>query len=310
MSLSMPDLLGKGLNYALRPVVSRLYAVKRRYGIGDVFLTRHPGTANALMTLLRPFKTRSVVDVHGHQLEVDDGDYLGLTINRVYEPEVTNFLRAFVRSGQTAIDLGANMGYFTLLFARLVGPGGHVLAFEPDPENFELLERNVRANRYANVTLSQNAVSDHPGTALLYRSPVNPGDHRLVDVGNREAVEVQVITLDEALPEVHRTVHWIKMDIQGAEVAALRGMQSIIRSAGEMSIVTEFCPRAIVDFGDDPAELVALLAEAGFHVGQLGRDGSLLDLSFESLLRRVNVADGTYVNLVFTRRPWLRSDDA
>ena len=99
--------------------------------------------------------------------------------------EVTTFLKAHVGPGQTAIDLGANIGYFTLLLAQLVGQDGQVVAFEPDPENFQLLERNVRANGYTNVAVRREAVADYSGRAPLFLSDVNPGDHGLADADNR-----------------------------------------------------------------------------------------------------------------------------
>jgi FkbM family methyltransferase len=285
---------------ALRPAVARAYAFKRRYRIGDRFLARHPRLADRLMTLLSPFKTRSVVDVHGHVLQVDPSDYLGLTINRVYEPEVTRFLQESVRSGQTAIDLGANIGYFTLLLAQLVGPEGRVFAFEPDPANFELLERNVGANNYTNVTCFRKAVADRSGRTLLYRSASNPGDHKLVDDGSREAVEVEVVALDDALPELRGSVHWIKMDIQGAELAALGGMRALLDSAPELTVVTELSELTLAEFGASVAELVSLMSRFGFGVNQILADGTLQAVSPEDR-SRITAKDGAYLNVAFTR---------
>jgi FkbM family methyltransferase len=286
---------------ALRPGVSRLYEFKRRHRIGNRFLAHHPGFEQAVMAFLRPFKSDSVVDVHGHLLKVDPVDYLGLSINRAYEPDVTHFFKNSVRNGQTAIDVGAHIGYFTLLLARLVGPAGRVVAFEPDAENFELLERNVRANGYANVALHRQAVADRSGPGLLYRSPVNPGDHRLVDDGCREAVEIEVVSLDNALLEFRGSVHWIKMDVQGAELSALRGMRFLIDSCPELAIVLEFYPRGLAQFGADPAELLALLAGLGFGVNEILADGTSRVVAGDDVLGCASIEDGTYLNLLFTR---------
>jgi FkbM family methyltransferase len=254
------------------------------------------------MVLLRPVKSRSVVDVHGHLLEVDEHDFLGLTINRSYEPEVTAFLKGNVAAGQTAIDLGANIGYFTLLLARLVGDGGRVVAFEPDPQNCLLLEKNVRANGYRNVTVRREAVADYCGRAPLFLSDVNPGDHSLTDAdGKRNTVDVDVVTLDSALAHLRGRVHWIKMDIQGAELAALRGMQSLIESCPDLTIVTEFCPQALARFGEDPAGMLSLLGESGFDVCELDKSGATHEARPQEIAQRVSVEDGTYVNLVFVR---------
>ena len=215
----------------VRRVVRTAYELKRRYGVGDRFFAATPACDKRLMALLRPLKSQSVVDVHGHFLEVDQHDFLGLTINRSYEPEVTAFLKENVAAGQTAIDLGANIGYFTLLLAQLVGEDGQVVAFEPDPQNCRLLEKNVRANGYTNVTVRREAVADYSGRAPLFLSDVNPGDHGLTDAdGRRDTVDIDVVTLDSALAHLRGRIHWIKMDIQGAELAALRGMRSLLES--------------------------------------------------------------------------------
>jgi FkbM family methyltransferase len=286
-----------------RPIVSRVYALKRRYGVGDRFLARHDRVTHALMGLLQPLKQSSVVDAHGHILEVDPGDYLGLTINRTYESEVTQFLQERVRSGQVVVDLGANIGYFTLLLAKLVGPRGHVVAFEPDPTTFRLLERNVRENGYTNVVLHRQAVADRCGSALLYLNPDNPGDHRLVDGADRESVEVDVISIDEALPELRTRISWVKMDIQGAELAALRGMRTLLGTNREMGIVMEFCPRALADFGEQPEEVFELLEGSGFTPHVLSeRDGSPAT-SAAKVLARVTAVGGTYINLAFVKEP-------
>jgi FkbM family methyltransferase len=273
---------------------------KRRYGIGDRFLANHPRVTRWLMSLLAPFKSRSIVDVHGHKLTVDPGDYLGLTINYIYEPEVTAFLQREVRRGDRAIDLGANIGYFTLLLAKLVGPEGHVIAFEPDSENFALLEQNVRANDFENVDLRRQAVADRSGTTLLYRNPVNPGDHRLVGDSRMEREEVEVVRLDDAAEKEFGRLGWIKMDVQGAELAALRGMHGLIASCPELRIVSEIFPRALADFGDDPAELSSLI-DAGFAINELLEDGSVRVTTLADVLDRANVGNGKYVNVVFSK---------
>ena len=73
-----------------------------------------------------------------------------------------------VKEGNNVIDIGANIGYFTLLFAKLVGPNGKVFAFEPDPTNFSILKKNIEENNYDNVILSQKAISDKTETTKLF----------------------------------------------------------------------------------------------------------------------------------------------
>jgi tRNA G37 N-methylase Trm5 len=109
------------------------------------------------------------VDVDGHFFYLDPHDSLGLSVMGSFEPAETELMRQRVRPGATVLDIGANIGYFTLLMARCVGPSGHVYAFEPEPKNFELLQHNVRRNNYANVTCGQaaKAISVESGKFLI-----------------------------------------------------------------------------------------------------------------------------------------------
>jgi FkbM family methyltransferase len=285
----------------LRPIVAWAYGLKRRYGLGERFLARHPTLTHSLMSLLRPVKQSSVIDVHGHVINVDDDDYLGLTITRIYEPDVTRFFQAHVLTGQVAVDVGANIGYFTLLFARLVGPSGRVIAFEPHAGNFRLLESNVAANGYANVELRQQAVGDRTGSAPLYLSSVNPGDHRLVGRGGGESLTVDVVALDHKLPELRGKLDWVKIDVQGGELDVLNGMRSLIRTSPNLTIVLEFAPIALEEFGAEPGQLLGLLQEAGFDVLAPRWDGRTRRCSIDDLLERVRTGDARHTNLVFAR---------
>src|SRR5512138_2867115 len=91
--------------------------------------------------------------VHGQTMYLDPGDSMGLAIQGTYEPEETEAVLRSVKSGMVVVDIGANIGYYTLLFARLVGPQGRVIAFEPDPATFALLKKNVDSNQHRNVEL-------------------------------------------------------------------------------------------------------------------------------------------------------------
>ena len=122
---------------------------------------------------------RSVV-VQGHLMWLDRRDALELATREVYERTATGIVQREINEGDVVLDIGANIGYYTLLAARLVGPTGQVIAFEPDQTNFALLRKNVEANGYRNVVLVNKAVSDHNGTAELFLNDANPGDHRTI----------------------------------------------------------------------------------------------------------------------------------
>lgn len=97
-------------------------------------------------------------EVQGHKMFLDSKDSLRLSIHGIYEPLETELAKKEVKKGNVVLDIGANIGYYTLIFAKLVGEDGKVFAFEPDPTNFALLKKNVEMNGYKNVMFVQKAV--------------------------------------------------------------------------------------------------------------------------------------------------------
>src|SRR5262249_36182110 len=149
--------------------------------------------------------------------------------NGVYEPFETGLLQNQLRPGDVVVDVGANIGYYTLLFARCVGPRGRVFAFEPDQTNFDLLRRNVERNGYTNVTLVRKAVAAQSGKLRLYLCEDNKGDHRTYDSHDgRPSLEIDAVSLDDYFAGERGSIALIKMDIQGAEEGALRGMRRLL----------------------------------------------------------------------------------
>ena len=155
----------------------------------------------------------------------------------VWEPGVERLVRELLAPGDVAIDVGANVGYYTLLMARAVGPRGKVLAFEPSPVTFERLRENVEMNGLDNVELFRLGASDHRGTVGLSGGSIrNQGRSSMVR-GDAEH-QVEVAPLDEQIPEdLWPRVRLVKIDVEGAEPAVLAGMQAGLRRLPEESLV-------------------------------------------------------------------------
>ena len=148
--------------------------------------------ANAIIGKIMRMRMKHITTKHGFTLYLDDADSLALSYNKQYEPEETQFFIDNLKEGMRVVDVGANIGYYTTLFSRLVGTTGSVIAFEPDPTNFSLLEKNCKANGCRNVRLEQLALSDKNGVAQLHLSEVNRGDHRMsLGEDNLETIENQ-----------------------------------------------------------------------------------------------------------------------
>jgi FkbM family methyltransferase len=208
---------------------------------------------------------KDVVEIDGHIIRVDPLDSLDLSVFGAYEPEVLRLFAEILHPGDVAVDVGANIGHHTLFMARAVGPTGKVYAFEPAPQNFDLLCLNVKANNYSNVILNQKAVLDQPRQVNLFLSGENLADHRVYDAAHdRAAVSVEGVCLDEELAGESGKVTLVKMDVQGAEMAVLKGMEQVMKSNPHMTLLMEFWPHGLSMAGTDPLEVLDHLTRHGF----------------------------------------------
>ena len=169
---------------------------------------------------------------------------VGQTIisTRSYEPHVTDAIVKHLKSGDVFLDLGANIGYFTLLAASIVKNEGKVISFEPNQYNRQLLYASIVENQFENITVYPFAVSDSQQILRLMTS----GSNGWVVELSEESVNyqlVQSVVLDELL-QAEKQINVIKMDIEGHEPIALRGMDRIINKHRPI-IFTEFHPYAV-----------------------------------------------------------------
>jgi len=232
-----------------------------------------------------------LAEVQGNKMYLDLSDRVHcetLYTRGIWEKDVTAYLMKLIESGMVVVDIGANVGYYTLLAAEKVGDHGKVFAFEPEPSRYTLLEKNVGVNGLKNVILVQKAVSHKTGTARLYLDPRhNPGDHRLFDSSDgRVSVAVETTSLDDFFQDKGQIVHIIKMDIQGAEMAALEGMTDIIKRHHDLTLITEFWPDGMKAFGFSPTEFLSTLIGHGFHLYLLNdQTQSLEEIEREQVMK-------------------------
>lgn len=189
--------------------------------------------------------------------------------NGVFEPIFTSLFLDLVEPGATFLDVGANMGYYTLLGWREVGERGRVYAFEPDPNSISRLERNLKLNQANHVTVIGSAVSNLRGTAKFHVSSsedANQGNASLV-VESETALEVPTITLDEFLEEHQlRDVGLLKMDIEGGEALAVQGMTRSIQSGVFRAILLEMHRVPVASLGTSPERILATFSSCGYSV--------------------------------------------
>jgi FkbM family methyltransferase len=210
-------------------------------------------------------------------LELDLGTYPDCCMAcGLYELDTFRTLRQIVRPGDHVVDCGANVGYFTLQAARRVGPRGRVDAFEPDPLNRRRLEENLACNGApAQVKVHDVAVSDAEGSATLYHpaeAARNHGESSLFSPGAGQAADaysVRTARLDEVLD---RTPDVIKMDIEGAELGALRGATGLLKGERAPQWVIEHNVVSAKAAGHRPGDLLRFLRgeRAGYRAYWIG----------------------------------------
>ena len=196
---------------------------------------------------------------------LDKMDSLRLRLKPVYEPKETAILRRELKCGQTFIDIGAHVGYYTLLASRLVGEPGIVHAFEPDSENFAILEKNIKAAGCVNVFPMNAAVSTRTGMANLYVNPKNSGDNRLFyPEADWRKVQVETICLDDFFSAYSGRIDFVKCDAQGHEPSILRGAREMLGRFPGMKMLMEYFPLGIRQNGDDPKMFLSEIENLGF----------------------------------------------
>jgi len=189
-----------------------------------------------------------------------------------YEPGTNHIFKSLVREGMTVIDVGAHVGYYTLLAARLVGSGGRVYAFEADPATCELLRRNIALNRYRNIVVFNCAVSNFKGRAHLFMNRATSSGasrwNRIYQLGeNDRGIPVPSTTLDDFLrSEGNPPVHLVKIDVDGGEMRVLDGMIDLLGRERPPRLIMEFYPEGLRASGVDPSDLPARLFQVGFRI--------------------------------------------
>jgi len=208
------------------------------------------------------------VEVHGVRLYLPKHDEAigdALRMQETFEETQERLLRERLGPGMTFLDLGANIGYYSVLGSRLVGPTGRVLAFEPDPANVALLVRNVQANGCANVEVYPYAVAESLGVADFHLCARTPTVGSLVLQHDGSALKRRAVTvgldgfLEEACPDV------VKMDIEGAELSALKGMRRLLADKRLRTMFVECVPQFLSRLGLSVGDVRSFIEPFGFR---------------------------------------------
>jgi FkbM family methyltransferase len=205
-------------------------------------------------------KQALAVFVHGAQ-----DKYVSRQIREqgIWEPYETSLVLKLLGPGSVFVDVGANLGYFSLIAASLVGDTGKVVAFEPDPVNFELLNASIDLNHFgARIQSVEAGLSDQACEGRLYLSEDNMGDHQIyAGEGDRESLPIALLNGTAFLAPLVSQVDLLKVDTQGSEFQVMAGLMPLLKNQQKpLRIIIELTPFSLTESGASGRKLIALLA--------------------------------------------------
>jgi len=231
-----------------------------------------------LVTNLKKTQEGPIETVDGVKMYLDPTDYTVsgyLSLHKMWEPLETSIIKDFFSIDTNFIDIGSHIGYYSLLCAS-ISIKGTVLSFEPEQQNFKLLQKNIKLNNFKNITPIQKAVSNSNKITKLYlTNEGNTGDHRFFETDlleineKRKSVKVSCMKLDDYLSNKKITPSVIKMDIQGSEMLALEGMTKTLQDTSSLAFLTEFWPKGIMSTGKSPLEFLESIESFGFEIYEM-----------------------------------------
>lgn len=193
-------------------------------------------------------ETLNVENVNGCKMSLIKDDFpitASIKETEKWEPRTTEFIKNNLKKGQTFVDVGASVGYYTLLASKLVGPKGKVISFEPFEENYNVLMENIKLNKLKNVSAFQTALSFSSGKGKLFKANV-PGQYSLIQ---KEDSNEYLIVKTEPFNKLTKEIpDMIKIDVEGGERSVLDGMENVLKTKKELTIILEDYSGEVVEW--------------------------------------------------------------
>lgn len=223
------------------------------------------------------------------------------------EKREQQLFRQHLRPGMTIVDMGANIGFYTVLFSQLVEARGTVYAFEPDPFCSSILSDRIRKLPVQNVHVETAALGETEGEVTLYCSKRDRAENRIFPFDPAvpvETVQVPVLSLDSYC-RTHRIDHIdaVKIDVEGNEVSVLRGMREIMARSPPAWMFIEFCPEQLQGAGASPEAFWQALAADGYDCYSLDDQGQLQKVSDSPAFTRAHAHGWTNIWAVRHMQP-------
>ncbi|MFC2017868.1 FkbM family methyltransferase [Chloroflexota bacterium] len=231
-----------------------------------------------ILCRLFPSYSQQIISVDDLLFNVSTADQggIGFTISLKQNAYMTRLFRDIAKPGTCILDCGAYIGYYTVQGSKLVGEYGKVIAIEPHPANFKLLQQNVATNNCHNVIMHQVALSDTADITPFFINKRDSTAHSLHPRDSRNSsgsLSVETMRGDDICKG--EVVNLIKIDVEGAELAVLKGMENILAQE-QLALFIEFQPKNLLRAGVEPAMLIAFLKERNFTLFHIDEKQNVL----------------------------------
>jgi FkbM family methyltransferase len=235
--------------------------------------------------------------IFGHRMMVDTRD-LSLTphllLDGYWELWITKAIQSLIHDGMHVVEIGANVGYYTVLMAQLIGKSGQLVAFEANPDIFGCLHQNVEINGYlSRVTLVNRAVTEKSGKIAFSKLRRHWGSSSIINFTPEfldryhdevDQVEVGTISLDDYFAGIDQGIDLVKIDAEGSEPYILDGMQAVLARNPAIKLIVEFVPELIHGAQREPSAFLASLQQHGFRLHRISTESSLVKATVEEIM--------------------------
>lgn len=219
-----------------------------------------------------------------------------ILLDGYWEMWITKFFKGVIKEGMTVVEIGTNIGYYTLLAASQIGGGGRLYAFEANPAVFDILFQNMNINGFLDrVTLVNKAVLDKSGKLEFHILKRHHGSSSIIGFDKEllkkqyrdeiETIEVEAVSLDEYFLNKDMKIDVIKMDAEGSEGLIFKGMKRLLKNNPAIKIICEFTPCLISPTGIEPKDFLEEITNYGFKFRIINTDSTAVDISIDELLK-------------------------
>ena len=189
----------------------------------------------------------------------------------IWEPHITHIFKTNLKTRDVAVDAGANIGYYSLLASKLVGPTGRVFAIEPASQTRSRLLQNISLNQIKNISVFTCGAWDRSDNATIYSHPGNDECASLIQGNDDTGIQydkenIELARLDEMIPdEYHHAIKLLKIDVEGADFRALLGAESILKKSDDIVVLCEIVPHQLEKFEDSRDDIFEFMDSLGFE---------------------------------------------